>query len=109
MPVVRLTAGTKEIVPVDVQDRSGTITDLSTYSPVYSVLDDADVEWYSLEATSATAMRILPLIDTSVTHVLGAWPLGHYRLFVGFTTPSEAPILGPVDIYLINRVNTFWT
>jgi hypothetical protein len=109
MPVIKLTAGTKEVVPVDVVDRSQTEEDLSGYSPVYTVLDDADVEWYSLEATGAVGMRILPLINTSSTHVLGAWPVGHYRLFVGFTTPAEAPILGPIDIYLIDHVNTFWT
>jgi hypothetical protein len=102
MAVLKLTAGTKEIVPVDVSDRSGATTDLSAASPTYTVLDDTSptpVAWYEDEATTASVMRISCMIDTSATHPDGVWPVGHYRLFVGFTVGSEVVKLGPIDLY----------
>ena len=102
MPAIRLVMGTVEVVPVDVVDRSDTYFDLSGFTPVYTVLDDTNTAWYDLEATTAVNMRVLPLLNTSATHPDGAWPAGHYRLFVGFDTGSEQPFLGPVDIYLID-------
>ena len=106
MPI-QLVAGTVEIVPVDVVDRSATETDLSTFSPIYTMLDDLGFAWYEDTATTASLMRILPLIDTSIGHPSGAWPPGHYRLFIGFNTGSEQPKLGPIDIYLIDSTVAF--
>ena len=104
MASINLTAGTIEIVPVDVVDRTSSTTDLSTCSPTFTVLDDNDLPYYEAESTTAVNMRISPLLNTSATHVLGAWPVGHYRLFVGFdiVASSESVYLGPVDIYLID-------
>jgi hypothetical protein len=102
MSAIRLVMGTIEVVPVDVVDRSETYFDLSTFSPVYTVIDDANAAWYNAEATTAVNMRVLPLLDTSAAHPDGAWPAGHYRLFVGFNTGPEQPFLGPIDIYLID-------
>jgi hypothetical protein len=100
---IKLVRGTKEIVPVDIVDRSGTETDLSTYSPYFSVLDDTDGGWYIVEPCTASGMRILPLIDTSATHPEGLWPTGHYRLFVGFNDGvDEEPLLFAADLYLID-------
>lgn len=99
---VRLTAGTIEIVPVDIVDSTSVTTDLSTSTPTYTVQDDADAYKYNAESTTATAMRIKPLLDTSATHAGGAWAVGHYRLFVGFTVESEIIKLGPIDVYVVS-------
>jgi hypothetical protein len=106
MPI-KLAAGTVEIVPVDVVDRSATETDLSGFSPIYTVLDDVGFAWYEDEATTAVLMRILPLLNTSISHPSGAWPVGHYRLFIAFNTGTEKPKLGPIDIYLIDATVVF--
>ncbi len=98
---VRLTAGTKEVVPVDVYDATGVTTDLSAASPTYTVQNDADAYKYNDVATTASGMRIKPLLDTSASHAGGAWAVGHYRLFVGFTVGSEVIKLGPVDVYVV--------
>jgi len=99
---VRLTAGTKEIVPVDVTDSTGVTTDLSAATPTYTVLNDLDVAKYTAASTTASGMRIKPMMDTSATHVGGAWATGHYRLFVGFTVGSEVIKLGPIDVYVVS-------
>jgi len=99
---VRLTLGTKEIVPVDVSDGTGVITDLSAASTIYTVQDDANIYYYTNQSTTASGMRIKPLLDTSATGPLGPWAEGHYRLFVGFTVGSEIVKLGPIDIYLVS-------
>jgi len=99
---IRLTAGTKEVVPVDVTDSTGITTDLSGATPTYTVQNDADAYKYNAASTTATAMRILPLLDTSATHAGGAWAVGHYRLFVGFTVGSEVIKLGPIDVYVVS-------
>lgn len=99
---IRLTAGTKEIVPVDVYDATGDTTDLSAASPTYTVQDSLDAYKYNAVSTTASGMRIKPLLDTSATHAGGAWATGHYRLFVGFTVGSEIIKLGPVDVYVVS-------
>lgn len=98
----RLTRGTVEYVPADLADRTGVVTDLSSASPTFDVVDDDDVYWYQDESASATGMRINCLMDTSSAHSLGLWPIGHYRWFVGFTVGSEVVKLGPVDLYIID-------
>jgi hypothetical protein len=50
---------------------------------------------------TATAMRINPLVDTSSGGPGGLLPVGHYRLFVGFTVGSEVVKLGPIDVQLV--------
>jgi hypothetical protein len=102
MASVRLTAGTKEIVPVDVTDSTGVTTDLSAATPLYTVLNDAEVAKYTDASTTASGMRIKPMIDTSSTHAGGAWAVGHYRLFVKFTVATEIVKLGPIDLYVVS-------
>jgi hypothetical protein len=99
---VRLTAGTKEIVPVDITDYTGVTTDLSAATPTYTVQDDANAYKYNAASTTASGMRIKPMMDTSATHAGGAWAVGHYRLFVGFTVGSEIIKLGPIDVYVVS-------
>jgi hypothetical protein len=99
---VRLTAGTKEIVPIDIIDSTQITTDLSAATPTYTVQDDADAYKYNAASTTASGMRIKPLLDTSATHAGGAWAVGHYRLFVGFTVGSEVIKLGPIDVYVVS-------
>lgn len=98
---VRLTKGTKEYVPVDVVDGSGSVTDLSGATPLYDVLDSEDTFLYEDETPSATAMQLRCLIDTTSTGPTSeAWDAGAYRLFVKFTAGSEIVRLGPIYIYL---------
>lgn len=99
---VLLTQGTKEVVPVDLTDRTGTITDLSAASCTFDVVNDANVSYYTAQAATGVGMEIRCLLDTSAAHALGLWAVGHYRLFVKFTVGSESPRLGPTDIYIYN-------
>jgi len=99
---IRLTAGTKEILPVDITDSTGVVTDLSASTPTYTVLNDADVAKYTAASTTASGMRIKPMMDTSASHAGGAWAVGHYRLFVSFTVATEVIKLGPIDVYVVS-------
>lgn len=98
---IRLTKGTKEIVPVDVVDGSGATTDLAGATPKYDVLNAADGLVYNAATPTASLMRLSCMIDTTATGPTGlAWAAGAYRLFVKFTAGSEIVRLGPVYIYL---------
>lgn len=102
MSVIRLTKGTKEDVSVDVTDIDGSISDLSTLSPTYTVFDDAGATKYSAASATATGMRIKCRMDTSASHAGGLWAIGHYRLFVGFTSGTQIISLGPIDVYVVD-------
>lgn len=97
---IAIAKGTKELIPVDVIDRSGIVTDLSTLSPKYDFLDDASTFIYNQATASATGMTLYCLIDASATGPGGLLAVAHYRLFVGFTVGSEKPRIGPVDVYI---------
>lgn len=97
---IRLTKGTKEIVPVDVVDGSGAVSDLSGATPKYDLMTAADVFLYNAVAASAVGMRISCLLDSTATGPSGPWAAGHYRLFVRFTAGSELVRLGPIDVFL---------
>lgn len=91
-----LNAGTKELVSINVEDRLGTITNLSTYAVDYRVKkeDDTDqVAWASVAAV--VLMRVDCLLDTT------GWSTGHYELFIRPTIGSERPILGPFDFNVV--------
>lgn len=93
MPIGFLAIGTKENLFCDVIDRSvAPITDLSSSTPNFDVVDSADV--YKVTAASATAsgMRITIPLDTTVG---GTWVAGEYRLFVRFTVGSQVIVKGP--------------
>jgi hypothetical protein len=98
---VKLTVGTKEIVPVDIVDRTSAVTDLSGASPKFWFQKDDNSYVYNNASTTAVAMRINPLVDTSSGGPGGLLPAGHYRLFVGFTVGSEVVKLGPIDVQLV--------
>lgn len=100
---VKLTKATKEYVPVDLFDKTDVITDLSASSPVFDVIDEDEVFWYTNQAGVGSAMRISCLIDTSSTHSMGEWPLGLFRLFVEFTNAPEIPRIGPIDLIIYDH------
>lgn len=101
---VVLAQGTVEIVPVDITDRLGNVTDLSGASPIFSVYDDTDpspVFYYTNQAATGVLMRIDCLIDTTDgPGAITLWPKGHYNLTVGFSVGSEDVVLGPEDLYI---------
>lgn len=100
---VSIGKGTKEIVAVDVVDRTGIVTDLSSLSPKFDFLNDADTFIYTQATATGVSMRIDSLIDASATGPSGLLPVGRYRLFVGFTAGSEKPRLGPIDVFIVDR------
>lgn len=98
-----LTRGTKELLPVDVDDTTDQVTNLTGSSPQFDIKDDANTSFYSNQAASATDMRISCLVDTSAAHPNGLWPEGHYELYIEFTVASEQVRIGPIDIYVIGK------
>lgn len=100
-----LTRGTKELLPVDVDDTTDQVTSLVSSSPQFDVklADTPFTSFYSNQAASATDMRISCLVDTSAAHPSGLWPEGHYELYIEFTVASEAVRIGPIDIYVIGQ------
>lgn len=86
---VEITQGTKEIIPVDVVDRTGMTTDLSTASPKFWFQKPDDSYVYDNVAATAVAMQIQCLIDTSSGGPSGLLAEGTYRLYVGWTRGSE--------------------
>ena len=99
---IKLTKGTKEIVPVDVVDRTAVVTDLSTASPKFWFQRDDNTYVYDNVATTASGMRINPLVDASAAGPGGLLVNGHYRLFIGFTVGSEIVRLGPIDVQILD-------
>lgn len=98
---IAITLGTKENVPVDIEDVTGIITTLVGSNPKFDVVDDADVLLINQQAATVSGtMRLLCLCDFSneVT-----FPVGHYRLFVEWTFGSEQPRLGPFDLQIIDE------
>ena len=99
-----LTRGTKEILPVDIDDSTDQVTTLIGATSVqFDVKNDAGTSFYSNQAASATGMRISCLVDTSAAHPSGLWPEGHYELYVEYTIVTENVRLGPIDIYIIGQ------
>lgn len=102
MPVY-IAKGTKEIIPVDIDDVTDVISDLSTLTPKYDFLDSADTFIYNQVTATTVAMRMDCLVDASSTGPSGLLAVGRYRLFVGFTVGTEKPRLGPIDVFIIDR------
>ena len=99
-----LTRGTKEILPVDVDDSTDQATSLVSATSVrFDVKSEAGTPFYTNQAASATGMRISCLVDTSAAHPSGTWPVGHYELYVEFTLATESVRLGPIDIYVVGQ------
>src|SRR6266576_1552703 len=96
----QIALGTKQYLLVSVIDMAGTVSDLSTHTPKYTVKDDVPTTLYNLVTGSATGMVVYCLIDT-VSPPAGAFAVGHYRLWVQFTISPEIPLLGPFDFYVV--------
>jgi len=98
-----LAKGTQEIVPVDIDDETGVVTDLTSLSPKYDFLNEADTFIYNQVAATVVLMRMDCLIDASASGPSGLLPAGRYRLFCCFTVGTEQPRLGPIDVFIIER------
>lgn len=88
---IEITQGTKEIIPVDVIDRTGVVTDLSTATPKFWFQKPDNTYVYDNVAATASGMRIDCLIDTSSGGPGGLLAVGQYRLYIGWTSGSEVP------------------
>lgn len=99
-----LVQGSIEPINATVTDVSGVLTTLDGLSPVFSVVpvdaNDADSTpaKYTNQAATNSGMMIICLINTTSG---GTWARGKYRLYVGFTSGSQVPKLGPIDFYVI--------
>lgn len=96
-----LTKGTKEIVPFDVYDQTGNVTDLSAKLPKYYFTDSAGANIYNAAATTAVLMRVSCLLDCTAAGPSGLLPIGRYYLYVSFTNGTETPKLGPIYVDII--------
>lgn len=87
-----LVSGTKEYLSVKWNDRRSLVSDLTSLSPTFSVLDKDDVYKQTNVACSVTAMTVYCLVDTTVG---GNWVSGIYRLYVTVAASPEAIVHGP--------------
>jgi hypothetical protein len=87
---VPFTRGSKEIVPVELEDRTNITTDLSAASPKFWLREpDLATYVYDNVATTASGMIIMPLIDSSSGGPSGLLDAGDYDFWVGWTNGSE--------------------
>lgn len=102
-----LTRGTKEILPVDVDDATDQVISLtgatSLQFDIKRAFNEGATVMYSNQAASATDMRVSCLVDTSAAHPSGLWPEGHYELYIEFTLGTEQVRLGPMDIFVVGQ------
>ena len=99
-----LTRGTKELLPVDVDDATDQVTTLIGATNVkFDVKKEDGTVMYSNQAASVTDMRISGLVATSAAHPSGLWAEGHYELYIEFTVVTEDVRIGPIDIYVIGQ------
>lgn len=98
---IPFTRGSKEIVPVTLEDRTALTTDLSTASPKFWLREPDGVTYvYTNESTTASEMTINPLIDSSSGGPSGLLDAGLYDFWVGWTRGSEVikKYVGQLDI-----------
>lgn len=84
-----ITPGTKEYIPVDVVDRTGLTSDLSTASPKFWFQKEDNSYVYTNVSATGVGMQIQCLVDTSSGGPGGLLADGTYRLYVGWTRGSE--------------------
>lgn len=84
--------GSKENIRCELTDRSGTVTDLTSSTPNFDVLDSAGTPKVTAVSATGSGMVITCLLDTNVG---GLWAVGDYRLFVKFTVGAEVVRKGP--------------
>jgi hypothetical protein len=94
---VKLNKGTVEHVPVNVADRLGNLTDLSTTMPKFDLKkhDGTAVITDQAADTVVGAMTAYCLINTTTLDI------GLYNLFLKFSLSPEFPVLGPFEIEVI--------
>lgn len=92
MPIGFIAQGSKEQIRATMTDRSGTVTDLSSSSPTFDVIDFNDVYKVTASGATASGLVISALLDTTVG---GLWAVGDYRMFVKFTVGAEVVRKGP--------------
>lgn len=97
--------GTKEILPVDIDDSTGVVTSLAALSPKYDLMKDDDTFVYNQATATTSGMRMDCLIDATAAGPSGLLPVAHYRLFVSFTVGTEIPRLGPIDVYIRDKTS----
>lgn len=88
---VEITQGTKEVIPVDVVDRTGLTTNMATATPKFWFQRPNDTYVYDNVAATGVGMQIQCLVDTSAAGPGGLLAVGTYRLYVGWTVGSEIP------------------
>lgn len=102
---VLLAKGTKEIVPVLIDDTTNGLSDLAGTTPKFDLLKEDDSTIYSNATASPVGMRLDCLLDLSALGPGGLVAAGtRLRLFVTFTNGSEQPRLGPVVIFVLDRL-----
>jgi len=104
MPVY-LAKGTQEIIPVDIEDVTSVVSDLTSLTPRYDFLNSVDTFIYNQATPTTVGMRMDCLIDASASGPSGLLAVGRYRLFCCFTVGTEQPRLGPIDVFIIDRNN----
>lgn len=92
MPIGNIAKGSKENIRVTMTDRSGTVTDLSSSSPTFDVLDENNVAKVTAGSATASGLVITVPLDTNAG---GVWDNGEYRLFVKYSVGSEVVRKGP--------------
>lgn len=96
--MLQLPKGTIEHVPVNIADRLGNLTDLSTAAPFFMVRKESDessvVAWTAAD-TIVGSMTAFCLLDTST------WDKDRYELLVKFSLLPEVPIVGPFDFEVV--------
>lgn len=103
--VIQLAKGTKEIVPVLVDDTTDQLSSLSGTSPKYDLLKEDESTIYSAANATPVGMRLDCLLDLSSGGPGGLIAAGtKLRLFVTFTNGSEQPRLGPIVILVVDRL-----
>ena len=87
-----IVSGSIEYLSVKWTDRRGQVTDLTTLSPTFDVLDKDDVAKQTAVTCIVDDMSAYCLVDTTAG---GNWVSGIYRLYVRFTASPEIPLHGP--------------
>lgn len=96
----QITRGSKEEILIDITDRRGLVTDLSTAGPKQDVrLGDnsaykqtSDGTYANAVVASASGLTVIATVDTLVG---GIWAAGAYKLYVWFVVGTQTVRKGP--------------
>jgi hypothetical protein len=96
-----MTKGTKEEVIVNVVDKSGNITDLSTSSPQYDIENASDAEVHTNIAGTGVGMELKFVVDLTAGGPGGLLPVGEYEFFYNFTVGAQVVRKGPFPFQIV--------